>query len=273
LNSSSIAKLTTHFYVRLDAHVGKIYIPTIQINFSPVPYNAYFWDIALIIKGINAYIYPLNVSTSHGMLSLIRLSFPLKLMSPNPLDHSHTPLQVHGISPLQVHGISSPVVIRPPATLQLILISAPHQAISGSQLPSPIPAPTTSIQVSSPISSPIKLSPSTSPTSTPSPSSHPDPPVSTHPMVTRAMNNIIKVRQLIDGTVRYPVPHALLVESTTKDLEPTCYTSAMKDPNWRRAMNVEFDSLLQNQTWTLVPPSSKSEYYWLQVGISVQEEG
>lgn len=30
----------------------------------------------------------------------------------------------------------------------------------------------------------------------------------------------------------------------------------MKDPNWRRAMNVEFDAFLQNQTWTLFPPLS-----------------
>jgi hypothetical protein len=29
-----------------------------------------------------------------------------------------------------------------------------------------------------------------------------------------------------------------------------------KDKNWRRAMNVEFNALLQNRTWTLVPPNS-----------------
>jgi hypothetical protein len=29
----------------------------------------------------------------------------------------------------------------------------------------------------------------------------------------------------------------------------------MKDPNWRKAMNVEFDALLKNKTWSLVPSS------------------
>jgi hypothetical protein len=50
-------------------------------------------------------------------------------------------------------------------------------------------------------------------------------------MVTHAKNNITKLRQLTDGTVRYPIPHALLAESTTQELEPTCYTSAMNDPH------------------------------------------
>lgn len=28
----------------------------------------------------------------------------------------------------------------------------------------------------------------------------------------------------------------------------------MKDPHWHAAMNLEFDALLNNQTWVLVPP-------------------
>uniref|UniRef100_A0A2N9HQK3 Reverse transcriptase Ty1/copia-type domain-containing protein n=1 Tax=Fagus sylvatica TaxID=28930 RepID=A0A2N9HQK3_FAGSY len=37
--------------------------------------------------------------------------------------------------------------------------------------------------------------------------------------------------------------------------KPTRYTSASKNPQWRRAMNIEFDALLKNHTWKLVPPS------------------
>uniref|UniRef100_A0A2N9F8M0 Reverse transcriptase Ty1/copia-type domain-containing protein n=1 Tax=Fagus sylvatica TaxID=28930 RepID=A0A2N9F8M0_FAGSY len=36
-------------------------------------------------------------------------------------------------------------------------------------------------------------------------------------------------------------------------LEPTCFTMAVKSHEWRHAMNLEFDALLRNHTWTLVP--------------------
>ena len=35
--------------------------------------------------------------------------------------------------------------------------------------------------------------------------------------------------------------------------EPTCYTMAAKSHEWCQAMNLEFDALLQNHTWTPVP--------------------
>jgi hypothetical protein len=37
-------------------------------------------------------------------------------------------------------------------------------------------------------------------------------------------------------------------------VEPTCYLLVVKDENWRKSINVEFDALLRNQTWVLVPP-------------------
>jgi hypothetical protein len=129
------------------------------------------------------------------------------------------------------------------------VVSLTHQAASGQQLSNSLPnlnTPTTAIHVSPPNPSTSTLSRSTSQASTPSSPQILQQPVSSHPMVTRAKNNIIKLRQLTNGIVCYPIPRALLVEFTTHDLEPTCYTSAMKDPHWRRAMNVEFDALLKN---------------------------
>jgi hypothetical protein len=79
---------------------------------------------------------------------------------------------------------------------------------------------------------------------------------SVHPMVTRAKNNISKPREFTDGRVWYPIPRALLAESSSLITEPTCHSSAIKDKNWRAAMNTKFDALLQNRTWTLVPPNS-----------------
>jgi hypothetical protein len=84
------------------------------------------------------------------------------------------------------------------------------------------------------------------------------PPASIHPMVTRARNNISKPRELSDGRIRYPLPRALLVESSPIDIEPTCHSLTVKDKHWRTAMNVEFHALLQNITWTLFLPDSAS---------------
>ncbi len=85
-------------------------------------------------------------------------------------------------------------------------------------------------------------------------SSPPFLPISSHQMVTRSKAHITKPKVFHDGTVRYPLPHALLTESGQSPMEPTCYTISMKDPQWRAAMNSEFDALLKNRTWQLVSP-------------------
>uniref|UniRef100_A0A2N9I0S6 Reverse transcriptase Ty1/copia-type domain-containing protein n=2 Tax=Fagus sylvatica TaxID=28930 RepID=A0A2N9I0S6_FAGSY len=100
----------------------------------------------------------------------------------------------------------------------------------------------------------------TSPESPNSPqisTANPNPPNPTYHMLTRSKNLIFKPKIPTDGTTRYPLPKALLVATASASSlpEPTCFTTASKDPNWRNAMNVEFDALLKNQIWSLVPPS------------------
>ena len=34
--------------------------------------------------------------------------------------------------------------------------------------------------------------------------------------------------------------------------EPTCYSTTVKFPKWRIAMEAEFNALLKNKTWSLV---------------------
>jgi hypothetical protein len=93
--------------------------------------------------------------------------------------------------------------------------------------------------------------------SMPCSSSYADPPpAQVHPMRTRSLNNIVKQRQLTDGRIRYPVFQALVAAPTSATLEPTCYTNAVYIPKWRNAMQTQFNALLQNQTWPLVPSHS-----------------
>ncbi|KAK1572541.1 hypothetical protein Q3G72_034297 [Acer saccharum] len=66
-----------------------------------------------------------------------------------------------------------------------------------------------------------------------------------HHMLTRSKNNIHK-----------PINKLSLVSVVSPpQTEPTCVSQAMKTPEWRRAMSDEFDALIKNGTWSLVPPS------------------
>jgi len=78
-------------------------------------------------------------------------------------------------------------------------------------------------------------------------------PTRIHPMRTRSQNNASTIRKLTDGTVRYPLPRALLFEAAIT--EHTCFTNAVKVSEWRTAVQTEFNALIKNSTWTLVPSS------------------
>ena len=66
-------------------------------------------------------------------------------------------------------------------------------------------------------------------------------------MTTRAKNNIRK-------PITKPNFHTQLTKSD--DHEPPTLTQALKDHKWRRAMSEEYDALVKNGTWALVPPDS-----------------
>nr|KYP62479.1 Retrovirus-related Pol polyprotein from transposon TNT 1-94 [Cajanus cajan] len=57
------------------------------------------------------------------------------------------------------------------------------------------------------------------------------------------------------GIVR-PKLHPTLLLTTT---EPTSLKQALSSPSWKTAMSLEYDALIKNQTWTLVPlPSNRT---------------
>jgi hypothetical protein len=91
-----------------------------------------------------------------------------------------------------------------------------------------------------------------------------------HPMRTRSQNDICKLQQLIDGPVKYPLPRALLSEFAL--IEPTCFSNAVKINEWRNAMQVEFNALLKNHTWSLVPPMTAKNVVGCKWGFKLKKK-
>ena len=47
------------------------------------------------------------------------------------------------------------------------------------------------------------------------------------------------------------IPKAFLIYHNS--LEPNTPSEALSDPNWKAAMQTEYDALIENNTWSLVP--------------------
>jgi len=62
-------------------------------------------------------------------------------------------------------------------------------------------------------------------------------------VVPRSQSNIFKPKKLYHAYV-HPLP---------ENLEPSNIQQAMKHSHWRQAISEEFDALIRNGTWTLVP--------------------
>ena len=159
---------------------------------------------------------------------------------------------------VQVFNNPSPLLIphdyQPTATSSLDIPSSTENIIIRTL--DTTPSPNHSLSISDSLNPPPPPDPSY--LTIPDTSSQTTLPSSTHPITTRAKNLITKPKIHTDGTVYYPLPRALLTESNQPAMEPTCYSTVMQHPCWRKAMNTEFDALLQNQTWTLIPPSEAS---------------
>jgi hypothetical protein len=64
---------------------------------------------------------------------------------------------------------------------------------------------------------------------------------------TRLQHGISKPKIYTDGTIRYSL--------FSISGEPQHHTEALGDERWKKAMDSEFDALLKNETWHLVPPN------------------
>lgn len=57
-----------------------------------------------------------------------------------------------------------------------------------------------------------------------------------------------------DGTILWPPPHSHAIMVALIPFAPTSVIEAFKFTDWRQAMQLEFNALLDTHTWTLVPP-------------------
>lgn len=73
-------------------------------------------------------------------------------------------------------------------------------------------------------------------------------------MITRSQTNSLKPKQFPDYKLFFSTKHPLTaLSSVVLPSEPRTYKQAVGNPNWEFAMQVEFEALIANKTWTLCP--------------------
>ncbi|CAB4283059.1 unnamed protein product [Prunus armeniaca] len=66
--------------------------------------------------------------------------------------------------------------------------------------------------------------------------------------------SVQELQKLLHGPSAHPLPEGLTASlANSLFVEPTSYTQAAKHPHWQSAMHEEYDALLRNNTWSLVP--------------------
>jgi hypothetical protein len=94
-------------------------------------------------------------------------------------------------------------------------------------------------------------------------------PTRTHPMTTQAQNNINRLCQFTYNII-YSIVWALISMTNSALIESICLSRAIKVQEWCNAMQVNFNALLKNQTWTLVPLFISKNVVCLQMGVQIQ---
>ena len=188
-------------------------------------------------------------------------------MSPRSISDSTRPTQSFPItldSPLVTPSVNPPQSPSIQVTPTQPLLDNPSVTPSANS-PKPIhtssfPSPPVVVPSSKP------QTPTISPMSTPPPSpidpsllsNSPDTP--NPPQKFKSLKTIIpcgrEPKPLYSHTTLHPLPHALYADcSDPMSIEPTSFTQVSKYSHWKVAMQDEYDALMRNQTWSLVPAS------------------
>jgi hypothetical protein len=155
----------------------------------------------------------------------------------DPLDAATSPQGAGAYAPA-TRGEAAPtapqVDITPPTAPSQVAPSSRGTDATGSSAPQGSPAPSPSPAPAPPQQA---VTPPTSPATSP-PAARPH---------TRLQSGIVKPKIITDGRIRWC--------NSCVTGEPETSQEALKDPKWKDAMQSEFDALLRNKTWRLVPPN------------------
>jgi transposase InsO family protein len=165
------------------------------------------------------------------------LSLPVPNVPANPSESVPMPLPTPPGNSLTSTSILPPPPTVP-ATLDTDLIASPHPDTPPSSPHIPTPPPASLLPPAPPLFPP-----------------------STTRMVTRSMTGTSRPKPFHDHHLYYSTLHPLKAfHATALPPEPTTYTQASKIPEWKNAMNLEYNALMSNGTWTLCPrpPHRKS---------------
>ncbi|CAJ2637896.1 unnamed protein product [Trifolium pratense] len=208
---------TQYAYHCLDPTTNKIYTSRhVKFYDHIFPYNTYR-------PSCNP---PSNspIITQQPLHTLI--SIPNQEHPPNIIQNNVTPSIE--TTPLTEHSTShTPTISSPLITEQSNPCLVPNEE-------SPL-TPNTSSGNDQNISPLVQIHVPINPPAAPIPSSRP---------VTRSQNNIFKPKRLFQAT-KHPL---------AENVEPSSIKEAMKHDHWRKAIYEEFDALVRNGTWSLVPP-------------------
>ncbi|GAA0187499.1 hypothetical protein LIER_34787 [Lithospermum erythrorhizon] len=90
----------------------------------------------------------------------------------------------------------------------------------------------------------------TTSSSTSTTSTRPSPPSeNVHPITTQRKVGTFKPRHIVSLVITSSIG-----PSSLENVPPN-YTEALKLPHWRKAMSEEYNALIKNQAWTLIPPA------------------
>ena len=139
------------------------------------------------------------------------------------------------LNPILIHQWQNQI-LQPPQSPSPTAVHTPTSQATQTTPPRPYPTPVAPVQPTTPTNGSA-----TNPTPEPTPA-----PIRT--MATRSMHGIFKPKR--------PFNLAASVSQLTPSPLPKNPKLALSDPNWKSAMQDEYDALIKNKTWVLVPRPS-----------------
>jgi hypothetical protein len=162
-----------------------------------------------------------------GMFFLMNLCFLFcHIITPYPISwpHPHPPSLCFTmpifLTPVQVIGFNTNIDITP--TVASTLVSAQSPIVLA------FSSPTGPLSHSLALALSI-MTPPVSPSSLMS---------RVHLMTTRSQLGFFKPKALADGTIRYPFPRAIISMISPPNQDPTCFSTAVKFPEWRAIIRI-----------------------------------